>query len=104
MCKVIIVSNPTAVEVVLSCIEVVVGVLTIFLGTRFVSSTTISISAEIYGYISVSKLTLKKLMALAFSYIKSGRKIKYIAFSCSGTEITALFSFSVDHVNKMFWK
>ena len=27
-CKVIIVSNPTAVEVVLSCIEVVVGVLT----------------------------------------------------------------------------
>ena len=28
-CKVIIVSNPIAVEVVLSCIEVVVGVLTI---------------------------------------------------------------------------
>ena len=28
-CKVIIVSNPTAVEVALSCIEVVVGVLTI---------------------------------------------------------------------------
>ena len=27
-CKVIIVSNPTVVEVVLSCIEVVVGVLT----------------------------------------------------------------------------
>ena len=30
-CKVIIVSNPTAVEVVLSCIEVVVGVLTIII-------------------------------------------------------------------------
>ena len=30
-CKVIIISNPTAVEVVLSCIEVVVGVLTIAL-------------------------------------------------------------------------
>ena len=29
VCKVIIVSNPTAVEVVLSCIEVVVGALTI---------------------------------------------------------------------------
>ena len=29
MCKVIIVSNPTAIVVVLSCIEVVVGVLTI---------------------------------------------------------------------------
>ena len=31
MCKVIIVSNPTAVEVALSCIEVMVGFLTIFL-------------------------------------------------------------------------
>ena len=29
MCKVIIVSNPTSIVVVLSCIEVVVGVLTI---------------------------------------------------------------------------
>jgi len=31
-CKVIIISNPTAVEVALSCIEVVVGVLTKILG------------------------------------------------------------------------
>ena len=34
-CKVIIVSNPTAVEVVLSCIEVVVGVLTIGVGGSY---------------------------------------------------------------------
>ena len=33
-CKVIIISNPTAVEVVLSCIEVVVGVLTIYVGVK----------------------------------------------------------------------
>ena len=36
MCKVIIVSNPTAVEVILSCIEVVVGVLTTYTAQVYV--------------------------------------------------------------------
>ena len=43
MCKVIIISNPTAVEVVLSCIGVVVGVLT----KRNVQCTDVHVSNDL---------------------------------------------------------
>ena len=72
VCKVIIVSNPTAVKVELSCIEVVVGVLTIInsWGSAGPRVIVLDIADQIMQSSTIEHITLQNIL-LAFLSNKS---------------------------------